>query len=111
MAAQNVVANPALLQQRLLENNVFATYAHPNSFAGYLALLFPMAIAWTLAGLNSHRRQQRKQREFNSFFSLFSLLPPVQFLKVALAAVGTLLIGLALWLTHSRGAILGSVLV
>lgn len=90
MAAENVVANPQLLQQRLLEDNVFATYAHPNSFAGYLALLFPMAIAWTFA---------------------CGFIEPASRLKAALAAAGALLLGLALWLTHSRGAMLGSLLV
>jgi hypothetical protein len=84
MAAKNIVANPQLLQRRLFENNVFATYSHPNSFAGFLALLLPPAIAWTCSGRRA------------SFF---------------LAAAATLLIGLALWLTHSRGAILGSLLV
>ena len=84
MAAENVVANPQLLQHRLFEDNVFATYSHPNSFAGYLALLLPLAIAWTCFS----RR--------GSFF---------------LAAAATLLVGLALWLTHSRGAILGSLVV
>jgi len=44
MAAKHVVANPEALQRRLFEDNVFATFSHPNSFAGYLALLLPVAI-------------------------------------------------------------------
>src|SRR5260370_390027 len=35
---------------RLQANTVFATFAHPNSSASYLALLLPAAVAWTLAG-------------------------------------------------------------
>ncbi|HLJ92434.1 MAG TPA: O-antigen ligase family protein [Gemmataceae bacterium] len=93
MAAQNLVANPRLLQQRLFENNVFATYAHPNSLAGYLALLFPLAIAWTAAARRNRPNEPRK---------------PVPFF---LAGACTLVVGLALWLTHSRGAILGTLLV
>jgi hypothetical protein len=91
MAAENVVANPELLQHRLLDENVFGTYSHPNSLAGYLALLLPVAIGWTL---------QAKGKSKNSL--------PIAF---CLAAACSLLVGLALWLTHSRGAILGSTLV
>jgi hypothetical protein len=91
MAAENVVANPELLQRRLLDDNVFGTYSHPNSLAGYLALLLPAAIGWTLQA-----RGERKARWPISFF---------------LAAAGSVLVGLALWLTHSRGAMLGSAFV
>lgn len=74
-------------EERIQAANVFATYAHPNSFAGFLALLFPaalgVAVAARLPGANTTR-------------------------PLAVMAVGcTVLIGLALWLTHSRGAVLG----
>src|SRR5262249_60851880 len=32
------------LSRRIQEDNVYATYAHPNAFAGYLALLLPAAV-------------------------------------------------------------------
>jgi hypothetical protein len=101
MAAQNVVANPRLLQQRLFEDNVFATYAHPNSLASYLALLLPLAIAWTLAGI-VRARSGSPESPWLTFQAR---------LHACLAAVATLLVGIALWFTHSRGAILGTLLV
>jgi O-antigen ligase len=78
-----------LLYQRLQQNNVFATFAHPNTFAGYLALLLPAAIG---SALISWRRQG----------------PPWRTLLLAGCA---LMLMTALWLTHSRGAILGSLMV
>jgi O-Antigen ligase len=98
MAAENVVANPELLQRRLLDDNVFGTYSHPNSLASYLALLLPVVIAWTLKAKGKSRTEEAKP----------SYLLPLAF---CLATAGTLLVGLALWLTHSRGAILGSLFV
>jgi hypothetical protein len=102
MASENVVANPQLLQRRLFEDNVFATYSHPNAFAGYLALLLPLAIAWTFHATRPPAVRERP-----------SLALRAQVLRGAfiLAAAATLLVGLALWLTHSRGAILGSLVV
>jgi hypothetical protein len=108
MAAQNVVANPRILQQRLFENNVFATYSHPNSLASYLALLFPIAIAWTLMA-KPCRAQSAESGALPGVWR-FALRAP-RFTSFYLAASATLLIGLALWLTHSRGAILATVLV
>ncbi len=75
--------------KRLAENNVYATFAHPNAFAGYLALLFPSAVAaatlcWRRAGLTWH---------------------------TALVAATAVVIAIGLWLTHSRGAILAVVVV
>src|SRR5439155_14114271 len=67
---------------------VFATYAHPNGFAGYLALLLPAAAGCSLWGW---RKQGSDWR-------------------VILAMVCTGWIGAALWLTHSRGGILGVLL-
>jgi O-antigen ligase len=110
MAAENVVANPELLQRRLAEDNVFGTYSHPNSFAGYLALLLPLAIAWTFSAIGMWRVEcEAPNAEHTRMSSLYSVLRP-RALPI-LAGAGTLLIGLALWLTHSRGAILGSVFV
>src|SRR5207253_4270159 len=65
-----------------------ATYAHPNGFAGYLALLLPAAACCSLWGW---RKQGSDWR-------------------VILAMVCTGWIGVALWLTHSRGGILGVLL-
>jgi hypothetical protein len=110
MAAENVVANPELLQRRLSEDNVFGTYSHPNSCAGFLALLFPLAIAWTFTAMAAWRAQRRApgpnpgpRTDQRSALGALALL--------VLAAASLCLIGLALWLTHSRGAILGSLFV
>jgi hypothetical protein len=103
MAAEGVVANPELLRRRLFEDNVFGTYSHPNSFAGFLALLFPLAVAWTFAATGAWSAERRPPP--NSRAGLRALALP------GLATASTLLVGLALWLTHSRGAILGSLLI
>ncbi len=76
-------------KKRLGADNVFATYAHPNSFAGYLALLLPAAIGWAWSC-----RQQPGWRWQSYLLWSFALL-----------------MGIALCLTHSRGAILASLLV
>src|SRR5262249_23654193 len=78
-----------LLFKRSQETNVYGTFAHPNAFAGYLALILPAAVGGVWVCL---RRQG---------FSLHT----------GLVLVGTLLVGVGLWLTHSRGAILGLLLV
>jgi O-antigen ligase len=89
------------LKQRLLMEHVFATYAHPNSFAGYLALLMPAAVGgvallgrrwcYPMGGLPQERPNRGTQ--------------------ALLAAGCAFLMILALWLTHSRGAILGVLMV
>jgi hypothetical protein len=71
---------------RIQANTVFATFAHPNSFASFLALLLPAAVGWSLACGN---------RLGGS-------------LKVWLGGGCALLIAVSLWLTNSRGAILAS---
>jgi len=77
------------LRRRILEDNVFATYAHPNSFAGYIVLLFPCAVGYALV---CWRRWPWGWR--------------------ALCTSGfVLLFAAALWLTHSRGAILATLAV
>jgi putative inorganic carbon (HCO3(-)) transporter len=70
-------------RRRILEDNVYSTFAHPNSYAGYMALLVPGLIgaAWAL----------RRARWWMAG------------LAFACALVGCF----ALWLTHSRGALLG----
>jgi hypothetical protein len=75
-------------KKRFQENNVFATYAHPNAFAGYLALIFPVAASWAFVS-----RRQLLQRW-----------------RVLAAFASAMIIAIALWLTHSRGAIFGTLL-
>jgi hypothetical protein len=75
-------------RQRVQMDHVFATYAHPNAFAGYLALLAPAAICWSGIAV---RRSGWGWR-------------------AAALALCTCLLLAALWWTHSRGAILGVLL-
>jgi hypothetical protein len=74
--------------KRIHENNVYATFAHPNAFAGYLVLLAPAVIGAYAVG----RR-----------------VSAVAWRKWALLAAGLLVIT-GLILTRSRGAILGLLL-
>lgn len=76
-------------RKRVEYDHVFGTFAHPNSFAGYLALLLPAAAGWAAVSW--------RQRG-------------TPWLAASLTACA-LLVALALWLTHSRGAILGTLLV
>lgn len=80
-------ANEGMLEQlrlRALESNIYGPYAHPNSFASYLVLGLPGLIGSIIL---CHRSQTTKW----------------QTVLTAVCAV----VGLsALWLTHSRGAIL-----
>lgn len=73
------------LRQRAKENNIYGPYAHPNSYAGYLVLGIP--------GL------------FGAAALCWRSKPPhwQTMLTVACAVLGLV----ALWLTHSRGALLG----
>jgi O-antigen ligase len=75
----------AVLRERIEDGHVFATYAHPNNFAGYLVLFIPalFAVAW----LARHVRRPKGQRMFLLGFAVVALI--------------------ALYLTHSRGAMLG----
>src|SRR5207302_4131794 len=76
-----------LLKERSLMPYVFATFAHPNGFAGYLALLFPVAAGWALASRSALGWSWR------------------------VVAFGcALVVAVALCLTQSRGAILGILL-
>lgn len=77
------------IENRLRMDHVYSTFAHPNSFAGYLALLLPAAAA---AALSAWRGRLRPW-------------------QTALTAGCALLVAYALWLTHSRGAILATLLV
>jgi hypothetical protein len=79
----------ALMNRRVRDNHVFGTYAHPNSFAGVLALFLPGLVG---AAVVSWRAR----------------LPAW---RTALAVGCALLTGAALLLTHSRGAIGALVLV
>lgn len=70
--------------RRIREGHVLATYAHPNSLAGYLALLLPVSCGFTVVAW----RQQREAWQ------------------IGLLACCTALLAGALWYTHSRGALL-----
>jgi O-antigen ligase len=76
-------------RERLLMDHVFATYGHPNSFAGFLALLLPIAVGWTYVTW---------KRYSGTWWPIA-------------AAACVLLLAMALWLTHSRGGILAVLLV
>lgn len=90
-------------QERIQAANVFATYAHPNSFAGFLALLFPAALGVASGAMLS--RPRTPLRNTPSDQGRESMAPQR---TLTILAIGcAVLIGLALWLTHSRGAILG----
>jgi O-antigen ligase/tetratricopeptide (TPR) repeat protein len=87
-----VDANNPLLEhfkQRLQADNIFATFVNPNSFAGFLALLFPLAVGWAVAS--------KMGQSWN--------------LKIGLAIGSAGIMAAALWFTHSRGAILATFLV
>ena len=77
-----------LYRKRIEEQNIFGPYAHPNTYAGFLILWLPglVGAVWML----------RRQR--------------VPAWQTALAAGCALLGAVALWLTHSRGALLGLIL-
>jgi O-antigen ligase len=83
----------SLAFQRALEryqaDNVYSSFGHPNSFAGYLALLFPAAVGYALVAW--------RQRSWSG--------------QPWAATFAAVLMGGVLWLTHSRGAILGTLLV
>jgi O-antigen ligase/tetratricopeptide (TPR) repeat protein len=76
-------------QKRVQADNAFATFANPNSFAGFLALLFPLAIGWLLVSISSQGWRSKTGLVLGC--------------SVAMAA--------ALWFTHSRGAILATLLI
>lgn len=77
------------LRQRILQNNAYGTFAHPNTFAGYLALFLPAAVVGAVLYGRALGRSWR----------------------TVLTAGCALLLAAALWLTHSRGAILATLLV
>src|SRR5262249_25089499 len=77
------------LAEGLQARNVYATYAHPNSFAGFLGLLLPAALGCTLVSL-------LRRGSWGITVGL---------------GICTVVIGSALWWTHSRGALLASVAV
>jgi hypothetical protein len=74
-----------LFQKRALDNHVYGTYAHPNSFAGCLALLLPGLVGASMLCLRQRAGGWQT------------------WLTVLVALLGCV----ALWLTHSRGALLG----
>jgi O-antigen ligase len=75
--------------QRMLMDNVFATFAHPNSLAGYLALLLPAFIGM--------------------LFVCWRAAHPTWHLLLVAACVLTVAVGLGF--THSRGALYALLLV
>jgi tetratricopeptide (TPR) repeat protein len=97
-------------KKRIQSNAVYATFAHPNSFASYLALLLPAAVGLTLA--TWRRRTQEsgaKIEDQGSKNESSSILDPRSSTRTWLAGACALLIAAALWLTNGRGAILVSV--
>jgi hypothetical protein len=93
-----VKENPALqpddpfveaLRRRAQESNVFSTFAHPNSFAGYLVLLLPGLVGASVLAIRLREPAWRR----------------------VLAFCLALLTGVGLWLSHSRGAQLAAILV
>src|SRR5262249_43737367 len=75
--------------QRMQMDNVFATFAHPNSLAGYLALLLPAFIGVP--------------------FACSRTAQPTWHLLLVAACVLTVAVGLGF--THSRGALYAPLLV
>jgi hypothetical protein len=101
-------------RKRIEMDHVFATYAHPNGFAGLLALLLPAAVVWCLVAWR--RLGLRNRTSFNPepaatgdsrAVAAGSGLNGGWPWRPAGMAVCTLLLAAALWWTHSRGAILG----
>ncbi len=88
-------------KERVEFDHVFGTFAHPNSFAGYLALLFPACVGWALASLR--RPHPHTTPETHPSRRMATRAVPL--------AVCAMLMACALWFTHSRGAILGTLLV
>ncbi|HEY7312497.1 MAG TPA: O-antigen ligase family protein, partial [Gemmataceae bacterium] len=76
------------LRRRTLENNIFGPYANPNSYASYLVLWLPGLIGAVVVCRRTGAPNW----------------------QTILAACFAILGGAALWLTHSRGAMLGFVL-
>jgi O-antigen ligase len=74
------------LVDRIEMKHAYGTFAHPNSFASYLALAFPVAVCGALTARRLGKRQ------------------------TLAAVIAALVIGAALFLTHSRGATLGLLL-
>lgn len=72
------------LYERIEADNIYSRFFHPNSFAGYLVLLLPAMLGCIAAS--------RMGRQLDW--------------QVLLIAAGALAMIVALWLTHSRGAIL-----
>ena len=88
--AENPAQEPVegLLKQlrlRALERNIYGPYAHPNNYAGFLVLWLPGLIGAVIVCRRTHA--PRWQTIFTACCAILGLT--------------------ALWLTHSRGAILG----
>ncbi len=79
---------------RLSSNRIFSFFLHPNSFAGYLAMLIPVSICSFVATLLASRRAARAIQEDEE-------LPP--FSVVAWAVVALVQAAALVW-TFSRGA-------
>ncbi len=73
------------IRLRAMENNIFGPYAHPNSYAGFLDLCLPGLIGAVVVS------QRMKAAKWQTILTLLC------------AALGLFV----LWLTHSRGGLLG----
>jgi tetratricopeptide (TPR) repeat protein len=82
-------------RKRISQDNAFATFTHPNSFAGFLALLLPSAVGLAIVSMRKALPP--------------SLLPGRAREIIAWASVALLSAGLIL--THSRGAIVATFVV
>jgi hypothetical protein len=104
-------------KKRIQSKAVFATYAHPNSFASYLALLLPAAVGLTLAsrrriedgGSRIEDRGSKIEDGRSILNSRSSILDPRSSTRAWLVGACALMMAVALWLTNGRGAILVSI--
>jgi len=114
------------LAKRIQSNAVYATFAHPNAFGSYLALLLPAAVGLALAsrqrwkedrgsriedrGSKSEENGGAKKASARSIFdSRSSILDPGSSARIWLLGACALLIAVGLWLNNGRAAILASI--
>src|SRR5205823_251263 len=108
-------------------NAVFATFAHPNAFGSYLALLLPTAIGLIIATQRRWKEERGSKSDDRGLkiddggskdpsapsilHSRSSILDPGSSARIWLLSVCALLIAVALWLNNGRAAILTSIVM